>query len=152
MRIASNYLHYRLVCRKKSAVVMGYANMCHKSSRKGKQWVFSSLVLFWSVFVHLPSTIANNISSKMTCKTSRLTNNNNKMADLLFCFVKHLWNYKIKFNETLRKLHCMTINKNTTMYNDLPTTTATKWPTSCFSSKNIFSKKNIWNYWAKFLG
>ena len=35
----------------------------------------------------------------------------------------------------------MTINKNTTMYNDLPTTTATKWPTSCFSSKNIFSKK-----------
>ena len=30
-------------------------------------------------------------------------NNNNKMADFLFYFKKHLWNYMAKFNETLQE-------------------------------------------------
>ena len=34
-------------------------------------------------------------------KASRL--NHNKMADLLFCFKKHLWNYQAKFNETIQE-------------------------------------------------
>ena len=28
---------------------------------------------------------------------------NNKMADFLFCFTKHLWNYLSKFTETLQE-------------------------------------------------
>ena len=33
-----------------------------------------------------------------------INNNNNKMADFLFCFKKHLlWNYQSKFNETLQE-------------------------------------------------
>ena len=38
-----------------------------------------------------------------------------------------------------RKLHCITCYKNTTKHKDLPTTT--KWPTSVFALKSIFSEE-----------
>ena len=82
--------------------------------------------LRWAVLNGLRSSINNcfqNISSETTeqnsiklhwklswvplqkyDKKSQLINNNNKIADLLFPFHKHLlWNYKAKFNETAQE-------------------------------------------------
>ena len=67
-------------------------------------------------------------------KASRLTNNNNKIADFLFCFNKHLlWNYLVKFNETLQEASL----QNTTRHQDWPTTTSTTWLT-CWLAVETF--------------
>ena len=82
-----------------------------------------------------------------------INNNNNKMADFMFCFKKHLlWNYQSTFNETLQEASLddllQKINKGSWLIKTTTATTTattTKWLTSCFALK-----KHLWNYRSEF--
>ena len=49
-----------------------------------------------------------------------------QMADFLFCFKKHLWNDQSKFNETLQEASLGDPLQNTTRGHDWSTTTKLK--------------------------
>ena len=66
--------------------------------------------------------------------------NNNKMANLLFCFLNHLWNYQAKFIETLQEAALHDPLQKYNKASRLTPTPTTKWLTSCFALKNMFSK------------
>ena len=61
--------------------------------------------------------------------------NPSRLNNLLFAFKKYL------LMKLYRKLHCMSVYKNTRRHQDWQTTT--KWWTSIFALKNFFYKNNI---------
>jgi len=64
------------------------------------------------------------------------------MADFQVCFKRNFSSETTMPNsmKLYRKLHYITRNKNTAKHKDLPTAT-TKWPTSIFALKSIFSEE-----------